>query len=111
MYDADHIGEVKSLDPIEALSRRKNKARDKIVRSWQKQRSTTAADSALDRFLPDFVAENNLSVPLLKLVKEKRLKGGYARAILMDDIFHKFSLASVYTLVCSNLISTKCVKG
>ena len=70
MYDAEQVGKVKAVDPVEAVMRRRVKKRNSIIDEWKKLRQIhPESTTAVSRFATAFSCQNKKTAPVFLLIK------------------------------------------
>jgi hypothetical protein len=94
MYDVEQIGALTSVDPIEGLTKRKDKDRKQMVDCWIESNVPIQVDSP--RFPVEFYPSHGTQ-DLLDVMKRDVVRGGYFRFLTTNKLFKRYALTSVFT--------------
>jgi hypothetical protein len=95
MYDVDQIGELTCEDPIQGLTKRKDKDRKQMVDCWLSNVPVPVDSSP--RFPIEFNPTTNVTRDLYDVMKRDVVRGGYFKYITTNELFKLYALTSVYT--------------
>jgi hypothetical protein len=94
MYDTDQIGELTCVDPIQGLTKRRDKERKAMVDSWLSniQKSTDS-----NRFPVDITPCHDETMELFEVMNKDVVRGGWFEYITTNKLFERFGRTSVLT--------------
>ena len=94
MYDVEQIGELTCVDPIQGLTKWRDKERKQMVDCWLSNVPVPVDSSP--RFPVEF-NPNHGTQDLLDVMKRDVVRGGYFKYITTNELFKLYALTSVYT--------------
>jgi hypothetical protein len=94
MYDVEQIGALTSVDPIEGLTKRKDKDRKEVVDCWLATNIPIPVDCP--RFPVEF-NPNHGTQDLLDVMKRDVVRGGYFNFMTTNKLFLRYTLTSLFT--------------
>jgi hypothetical protein len=95
MYDVEQIGELTCVDPIQGLTKWRDKERKEVVDCWFSNVPVPVDSSP--RFPVEFNPTTNVTQDLLDVMKRDVVRGGYFKYITTNELFLQYTLTSVYT--------------
>jgi hypothetical protein len=94
MYEVEQIGALTSVDPIQGLTKWRDKERQQMVDCWRAANVPIQVDCS--RFPVEFYP-NHGTQDLLDVMKRDVVRGGYFQFVTTNKLFKRYTLTSVFT--------------
>jgi hypothetical protein len=94
MYDIEQIGELTCVDPIQGLTKWRDKERQEMVDCWLATNIPIPVDCP--RFPVEFYP-NHGTQDLLDVMKKDVVRGGYFQFVTTNKLFKRYALTSIFT--------------
>jgi hypothetical protein len=94
MYCTDQIGELTSVDPVQGLTKWRDKERKAMVDCWL---STVLKSTDSNRFPVDFTPRHEETMELFEVMNRDVVRGGWFEYITTNKLFERFVRTSIFT--------------
>jgi hypothetical protein len=94
MYCTDQIGELTSVDPVQGITKWRDKERKAMVDCWL---SNDVILPDCPRFRIDFTPCHDETMELFEVMNKDVVRGGWFQHITTNKLFERFARTSVYT--------------